>query len=148
MADLHIVDLVASAALIGGELFVIDAGGAQYVKATSQQIMDWINNNPLAPVAKTASDTLILSDIGKMKEYTSTSPTNLTCTIPPHSSVPLPAGAFINIARMGTGGLSVLFGAGVTLLAPRGSVIAIQYGAATLQQTAVIDTWVVRGDTQ
>jgi hypothetical protein len=63
--------------------------------------------------AKTASYTLVLSDLGKVIRMNLSTANNLT--IPPNSSVAFPIGSVINIVQIGTGQTTIVAGSGVTL---------------------------------
>jgi len=62
---------------------------------------------------KTASHVLELADRDKVVAYTGS--TDQTITVPPNSSVAFPIGSVVYIAKIGSGGLTLAAGAGVTL---------------------------------
>ena len=76
---------------------VID-GTLQYYVATNSQ---------------TGAYTLQLTDFAKVIEFNNTSAANVT--IPPNASVAFPIGTIVRICRIGSGSLSLVAGAGVTL---------------------------------
>jgi hypothetical protein len=67
-------------------------------------------------------------------------------TIPPNSAVPIPINAVIEFEQAGAGAVTVIPGAGVTILS-RGAdlVLAGQYAVAALRKVGT-DTWVLTGD--
>lgn len=88
--------------------------------------------------------TFALSDLGTVVEGNNAGPQ--TFTIAPHSSVPSPLGAILEVFQLGAGQITVAAGAGVTFLSDGGKVkTAAQYASIGLRQRA-IDTWVLTGD--
>lgn len=94
---------------------------------------------------QTTAYTPVLADAGALIEMSSGSA--LTLTVPSNSSVPFPVGTVIEVARMGTGSVTLVAGVGVTLRVPTGSTLALraQYSTAGLRKRAT-DEWVVSGD--
>jgi hypothetical protein len=87
------------------------------------------------------TDTFVLADNAQAVVATATT----AGTIPPHSSIALPAAAFISVMASGTGSYTIAPGAGVTLnymgvSAPSGVAIPAGHGG-TLIQSATLDTW-------
>lgn len=98
---------------------------------------------------QTGSYTGVLADAGKVVEMNSASAT--VYTIPPNSSVNYPIGTVKEVARIGTGTVTITPGAGVTIpnrLQPAGTAsrtINAQYSSVSLRQRAT-DVWVLIGD--
>lgn len=89
--------------------------------------------------AQTTSQTAALTDIGKDTQITSASAT--TYTVPPQASVAWTANAYMFVTRGGTGSLTIVAGAGVTINAPGGRLkIAERHGTIMLRRTAE-NTW-------
>lgn len=148
MADETISTLTAAAALVGTEVMPGEqVGAADTVKISTQQILDFFNKTTLAPESVTTSSyTFVLADMNKTKEANNAT-LLIPYIIPPHSSVAFPIGATIIVRMMSTGVPQAQAGSGVTLIAPRGAKIALLGGEMAIQQTSIIDTWVVTGDT-
>lgn len=92
---------------------------------------------------KTASYTLVLSDVGKVIEVNSAS--SLSISIPSNSSVPFAAGTTIVVTRRGTGDVTISPVAGVTLRSADGRLkIAKQYAAAACMKIGS-DEWLIVG---
>lgn len=89
---------------------------------------------------KVASYTLLTADAGKM--ITVTSASNLTLTI--DGSLDLAVGQRIDIARMGTGTLTIV-PSGATVVSTPGLKLRAQYSVASLICTAT-DTYLATGD--
>lgn len=91
-----------------------------------------------------ASYTLAIGD-GKntLVVMNSSSPTNVT--IPPNSLVAFPVGCAIQINRYGAGGVTIVAGAGVTVVGPSLALRA-QYSTVALVQVSA-NTWEAIGDT-
>jgi hypothetical protein len=92
--------------------------------------------------------TLALSDDGKL--ITCSNATSTTVTIPLNSSVALPVGSQITIARYhGTGTVTIQGAGGVTVVSTGATAaqpsLRIQYSTATAIQTSA-DNWLVVGD--
>lgn len=97
-----------------------------------------------SPNTQTVNYTLVAGDAGKVIEVNNASAR--TVTIPPNSSVPFAIGTVIEIARRGTGGVTLAPGAGVTLNSEGGALgIVHQYGRASLYKRAT-DEWDIVGD--
>jgi hypothetical protein len=94
--------------------------------------------------AKTAAYTTIASDDGKLITVTSSSTANITLAASLYN-----LGSQITIARMGTGAVSVVGDAGVTVVSTGATastpVLRAQYSTATAILTAT-NTWLVVGD--
>lgn len=93
---------------------------------------------------QTGSYTLVLADATKAVEIDSGSAANVT--IPPNSSVAFPIGTIIEITQLGSGTVTLVAGAGVTLRS-RGGVLSLagQNAVASIRKRAT-DDWVVAGD--
>ncbi len=102
----------------------------------------------LQPNTQTVSYTAVLADSGKSVEMNSAGAT--TFTVPPNSAVAFPIGTVIEIARIGTGDVTIARGAGVLLrsrLDPAGltnRLIAGQWAAASIRKRST-DEWVLMG---
>lgn len=93
---------------------------------------------------KTANHTLTLSDPGKTVVIDSAS--NLTVTVPPNSDVPFAIGHRLDVIRYGTGSVTFVQGAGVTINSKNSNkVIAARYSGATLIKYDT-NTWILIGD--
>jgi hypothetical protein len=105
--------------------------------------------NSITTNAQTGSTyTLALSDDGKL--VTCANATSTTVTIPLNSSVALPVGAQITIARYhGTGTVTIEGAVGVTVVSTGATAaqptLRAQYSTATAIQTSA-DNWLVVGD--
>lgn len=97
----------------------------------------------IVPRGVTANTTLVLADANKTVDVTSSSA--VTVTVPPNSSVAFPIGAVVALARLGTGTVTVVAGAGVTVNPSTFLTLRAQYSAATLRKTAT-DVWLLAGD--
>jgi hypothetical protein len=87
----------------------------------------------------------VLTDAGKAVELSNSSAR--TVTVPPNSSVAFPVGTVIEIARMGTGTVTVVAGSGVTIRTAGTLVLRAQYSVLTIRKRAT-DEWVLAGDTE
>ncbi len=103
-----------------------------------------IKASPNRPsVIKTGSYTFVFADFasGSTFEYNSTSAGNFT--IPPNASVAAPVGSVLEVAAINTGDLTVVAGAGVTIVNPYINLtITQQYGTMRLRQRAA-NVWIV-----
>lgn len=117
---------------------------ADAIDATQAAVLVLLAGGVGAPNAQTASYTLALTDGDKVVEMTSTSAT--TVTVPPNASVAFPIGASIEIARMGTGSVTIAQGSGVTIVS-RGGLRAVgnQYSSVTVRKNAT-NNWHLVGD--
>jgi hypothetical protein len=93
---------------------------------------------------QTTAYTLVLTDVSKAVEITSSSAR--TVTIPPNSSVAFPVGTIIEIAQLGTAQVTVAAGSGVTLHSA-GSLVKtrVQYSTCSIRKQAT-NTWLLAGD--
>lgn len=93
---------------------------------------------------KTAAYTTVGADDGKLITVTSSGTANVTIAAGLYNT-----GAQITIARMGSGGVSVVGDTGVTVVStgatPSAPSLRVQYSTATAIMTAA-DTWLVVGD--
>lgn len=103
-----------------------------------------LSGTTYSPNTQTANYTLVLGDAGKTVEMNLGS--DLTLTVPPNSSVAFPVGTIIEVARYGSGGVTIAAGSGVTIRS-RGGLLTIgnRYGAVSLRKRAT-DEWVLVGD--
>jgi hypothetical protein len=100
---------------------------------------------PFALVTEaTTARTLLLTDAQKYIRCTSASATSVT--VPPQASVAWVADTEIVVERAGTGSLTIVAGASVTLQSPRTLVADVRYSAVTLKRVA-LNEWVVAGGT-
>lgn len=88
---------------------------------------------------------LVAADSGKLLAAGNNSPSDITVTIPPQSTVPWQNGVRISVARMGTGGVLITEGVGVTIHSVSGLNINVQYGFVDLYRIEE-DVWLARGD--
>jgi hypothetical protein len=93
----------------------------------------------------TTSDTIQLTDAGRMVEAFSS--LTITLTIPDHASTPIPVGSQILLLRGGGGEFQIAQGAGVTLFGANGGRIAKQWSMACLYKRFT-NVWVIAGDTK
>lgn len=90
---------------------------------------------------------LALADSGKLIVAQNDSPSDIVVTVPAQSSVSWQNGTKISITRVGTGGVLIAEGAGVTFYTPSGANISVQYGVVDLYKVDA-DTWLLNGDLQ
>lgn len=93
----------------------------------------------------TAARTLVMADINAYLVFTSGSPT--TVTVPANASVAFPIGAAIEMEQRGTGQVSIVGDAGVTVSksAARSAATAGQYSVVRLRKTGT-NSWTLAGD--
>jgi hypothetical protein len=95
-------------------------------------------------LSKIASYEPALDDAGKTITFDSAS--NTTITVPPNSSKAFPLGTRFDVLRMGTGLVTFVQGAGVTILSKNSNKnIASRWSGATIVKTDT-NTWVLIGD--
>lgn len=94
--------------------------------------------------ARTADYTLVLADAGKLVTMSSTTGT-LYLTLPPASSVAFATGTHVDVARIGTGPVTVTGATGVTVHATPGAALRARFSAATCILYEG-DTWLIAGD--
>jgi hypothetical protein len=83
-------------------------------------------------------------DSGSVVEFLGSSAEN--CTVPAHATIDLPVGCVIEVFQYGTGQVTIVGAAGVTLLSDGAHVkTAAQYSTISLRQRDV-DEWVLSGD--
>lgn len=88
--------------------------------------------------------TLVLTDAGKMIEFTNAAA--VTITIPLNSSVAFAVGTVIEFVQASTGTLTIVGAGGVTLDSPGGSLTSsAQWATITLRKRAA-DEWTVNGE--
>jgi hypothetical protein len=95
--------------------------------------------------ARTADYTLVLSDAGKLVTLSAATGT-LYLTLPPASSVAFATGTHVDVARLGTGIVSITGGTGVSVNSGNGTQLRAKFSAASCVLYAN-DTWLVVGDT-
>lgn len=89
------------------------------------------------------SATLALTDYGKVVEVTSSS--SSVITVPANATIAFPIGTMIEVARMGTGSVTIAAAVGVTIRNPAAVLtISPQYGSVVLRKRAT-NEWVVNG---
>lgn len=98
---------------------------------------------PMTVATKTASYTAVLSDAGQFTLFSSSSAT--TFTVPPSSSVAFPTGTTLDVARMGTGAVSVTGATGVAIRTSVGNALRAQYSSACAILVGS-DEWLLVGD--
>jgi len=95
-------------------------------------------------LSKIASYEPSLDDAGKTITFDSASTT--TITVPPNSSKAFPLGTRFDVLRLGTGAVTFVQGAGVTILSKNSNKnIASRWSGATIVKTDT-NTWVLIGD--
>ena len=95
-------------------------------------------------VAKIASYTIDLGDVGKTLTLDSSSDT--TVTVPPNSATSFPLGSRLDVVRLGTGAVTFAQGSGVTINSKNSNKkIAARYSGATIFKVDT-NTWVLIGD--
>lgn len=100
---------------------------------------------PISTNSKTSNYTLELSDAGRLIEMNSTSPTNLTLTIPTNTNVPFPIGTKIDVLRIGTGEATIVAASGVTINSEANKAkINAQWQAVSIVKRGT-DSWVIIG---
>jgi hypothetical protein len=95
--------------------------------------------------ARTADYTLALADAGRLVTMTTGSTGTQTVTIPAASSVAFATGTHVDVARLGTGPVTITGATGVTVRSASGQKLRAQFSAATCILYAG-DTWLVVGD--
>jgi hypothetical protein len=91
--------------------------------------------------------TFVAADAGKLKRSNATDTAAATWTIPPNAAVPLPINTSIGILQFGTGQITVVGGAGVTLRAFSGATALAGIYADAVITKVFTDTWWIRGRT-
>lgn len=99
---------------------------------------------PAAPITKSAAFIFALSDLDG-SEVQTTGATSFNATVPPNSSVAFPVGTILPLRRTGSGIITLVAGAGVTLNSDAGLVLGGGRSLVMLQKTAT-DTWEVKGE--
>jgi hypothetical protein len=117
-----------------GYVLTADSAQAAGIKWSSVYSPDLVLN------AKTASYTLISSDVNKLVTMTSASATNIT----------IPNGVFtvgqqINVTSLGTGLVTIISDGTTVLTSTPGNILRTQYSSATIICTAV-NTFLIVGD--
>jgi len=69
-----------------------------------------------------------------------------TFTVPPESTFNFAVGTQFNVLRLGTGSVTIVAGAGVTIRSALGLVLRVQYSSATIAKIGT-NLWFVTGDT-
>lgn len=96
-----------------------------------------------SPNTQTTNYTFVLGDAGKVVPVNSAA--DKVVTIPPSSDVPYAVGTVLNVARYGTGAVTVTGGVGVTLRPSSSVSILNQYRWASFYKLAT-DEWLAVGD--
>ena len=91
----------------------------------------------------TAGYTLVIGDAGKMLLVNST--TAVSITVPDAASVAFPAGTHVDVARVGSGDVSVVAASGVTVNSTPGLKLRDRYSSGTLVSTGT-NAWILVGD--
>lgn len=103
------------------------------------------NASSLLPLSQQASSyTLTTADAETCVEFTSGSAVN--CTIPPNSSQAFDVGAWVQIRQAGTGQVTFVAGAGVTLYSPASATKTCQQWTTAIAHQRAVDEWVLVGD--
>ncbi len=128
----------------------IGMNGARYVRERYNGTWGaWRNGSDKEIVTQAASYTPTLLDLNRVIELNSASATVLT--VPPNSGVAFPVGTVLDLARIGTGTVTITPGAGVTIpnkLEAAGTTsrtLASRYSTARLRKRAT-DQWILDGD--
>lgn len=99
----------------------------------------------ITSVPKAADYTLTAGDAAIPASVDCSSGSAIVITIPTNASVPFAVGTVIEVARLGTGSVTIA-GPGVTLRAPGGMLtLRAQYSTASLRKIAT-DEWLISGD--
>jgi hypothetical protein len=133
--------LPAAATLDGTELVPV-VQAASNAKATTQQIRAFAQTTAVS--TQLASYTPVLADANSYIRMNNAAPLNFT--VPPNVLVPFPIGTILEGDQAGAGALTIVAGAGVTLLS-RGADLTLfgQYSVFSMRKVAT-NTWVVTGD--
>ena len=102
-----------------------------------------VYGSPQDLTAVSADYTLALADAGRLVTVTSSSA--ITITVPANATVAVPVGTRIDIARLGSGAVTIAGAAGVTVNATPGLKLRAQYSTGTLIKLAE-NTWLLAGD--
>jgi len=98
----------------------------------------------IASTTQSGNYTFALSDAGTCIEGTSASAQSFT--IPPQTTVAFPLGTVMEVFQFGSGQITIVAGAGVTILSDGAKVTtAAQYATISLRQRA-LNIWVLSGD--
>ena len=134
------VDLGDTPASLAGEagktLVVNTAGTALELASPAAAVLSAAN-------VQTASYTLVAADAGKAVEMDVASANTLT--VPPNSSVALPAGTVVEVVQVGAGQTTIVAGSGVTVDTPETLALSGQWATVWLRKRAT-DGWVAAGD--
>lgn len=104
----------------------------------------WVNYNTVKIRTETASYIIGLEDVDKLIKIDSSS--NLTVTIPPASSANFPEGSRLEIYRAGTGEVTIVPGASVTIRSKLNNTrISTQYSGAMITKIGT-NEWHLIGD--
>lgn len=118
---------------------VYDASDTSSKKVAAETIYGVTVRSPLL----TADHTLERVDATLVLEFDS--PSDLTLTIPPNSSIPFVIGTVIPVRRRGAGAVTIAPGSGVTIEAPNNfTKIAARYGMAMLIKRGT-NIWALEG---
>lgn len=120
----------------------------ELLKLTSAGLLNVLGvpaGSVVANTTQTANYTLVLADAGTRIRMNLAGANTLT--IPPHSSVPMPVGVFVEVCQVGLGQCTATAGAGVTTnSATTTTKTRAQWSVISLYQES-IDVWIVSGDT-
>lgn len=92
---------------------------------------------------RTASYVLSLTDAGTVVEMDAAAA--VTVTVPPNSAVAFAVGALVEVHQRGAGQVTIVAGAGVTLLTPRSLATRVRYSTIRLRKRAT-NEWVLSDD--
>lgn len=119
-----------------------DPGGVS--TAAARLVTLEAQNLVITHTTQTANYTLALADAGTIVEMNNASAR--TITVPPNASVAFPVDTVIEACRYGSGTLTIVAGAGVTLVSPGGLLAArAQYSAISMRKRAT-NEWLLGGD--
>jgi hypothetical protein len=127
------------------QLFRVVVSCANYGSQTWDYVNCFDTNAIVVSNTQTTSYQLVLSDSGKCV-YMNNAAANVVITVPPFVTVPFDTDARVDVLQLGTGTVTFLAGAGVTLYSSNNYLkLSGQYIGATLIKIAT-NTWVLIGD--
>ena len=113
------------------------------VSTAAQAALDAKADKSATINALTDSYTLVIGDAGELVSINKATATNLT--VPPEADVAFSVGTEILLAQLGTGQVTIVAGAGVTIRTAETLKLAKQYAAATLIKIGA-DEWLLTGN--
>jgi hypothetical protein len=124
-------------------------GTAPLNNGSNSSLLPYVRNNAgqpdlILPNVKSATYTLTTDDaMGFPVEMNSASAVSIT--VPPNAQPGFQKGAVVTVTQTGTGQITFVAGAGVTLRTPRSLTTRAQWSTVTLRQTTT-NTWILSGD--